>query len=67
MIQIELPPYRGPRSLLDLIIVDITFGRLFEAFRRISQATITGTSVDDDIQPRKKMHLPSLKKVLMPR
>jgi hypothetical protein len=28
----ELPPYRGPRSPLDLIAVEFVFGRLFEAF-----------------------------------
>jgi hypothetical protein len=29
---IELPPYRGPRSPLDIVIVEHLFGRLFEAF-----------------------------------
>jgi hypothetical protein len=55
MSQIELPPYRGPRSPLDLIAVEIIFRRLFETFRRISHAIGTGTLADDDIQPRKKM------------
>jgi hypothetical protein len=55
MIQIELPPYRGPHSPLDLVIVEIIFGHLFEAFRRVSQAAGTGTSAGDDIPPRKKM------------
>jgi hypothetical protein len=32
MSQIELPPYREPHSPLDLIVVEIIFGRLFEAF-----------------------------------
>jgi hypothetical protein len=32
MIQIELPPYRRPRSSLDLVDVEIIFGCLFEAF-----------------------------------
>jgi hypothetical protein len=32
MTQIELPPYREPRSLLDLVTIEIIFGRLFEAF-----------------------------------
>jgi hypothetical protein len=27
----ELPPYRGPRSPLDLVVVEHIFGRLFEA------------------------------------
>jgi hypothetical protein len=67
MIQIELPPYRGPRSPLDLVTIEIIFGRLFEAFRRISQATSTGILADDDIPPWKKMHQPPLKKILVPR
>jgi hypothetical protein len=32
MTQIELPPYCGPRSLLDLVVIEIIFGRPFEAF-----------------------------------
>jgi hypothetical protein len=67
MTQIELPPYRGPRSPLDLIVVKIIFGRLFEAFRCISQATSTGTLAGDDIQPWKKMCQPLPKKILVPR
>jgi hypothetical protein len=29
---IDLPPYHGPRSPLDIIAVEHLFGRLFEAF-----------------------------------
>jgi hypothetical protein len=32
MTQIELSPYRGPRSPLDLVTIEIIFERLFEAF-----------------------------------
>jgi hypothetical protein len=32
MTQIELPPYRGPQNPLDLVAMEIIFGRLFEAF-----------------------------------
>jgi hypothetical protein len=32
MTQIELPPYRRPRSSLDLVAVDIIFGCLFKGF-----------------------------------
>jgi hypothetical protein len=67
MTQIKLPPYHGPRSALDLITIEIIFGRLFEVVRRISQATGTGTSADDDIQPRKKMCQPLLKTIIVPR
>jgi hypothetical protein len=65
MTQIELPLYRGPHNSLDLIDVEIIFRRLFEAFRHISQATSTGTSACDEIQPQKKMRQPLLKKILM--
>jgi hypothetical protein len=37
MTQIELPSYREPLSHLNLIAVEITFERLFEAFRHASQ------------------------------
>jgi hypothetical protein len=36
--QIELPPYRGPRSPLDLTPLEIVFVRKFEAFRWVLQA-----------------------------
>jgi hypothetical protein len=29
---IEVPPYRGHRSPLDIVIIEHIFGRLFEAF-----------------------------------
>jgi hypothetical protein len=54
IIQIELPPYHVSRSPLDLIVVEIIFGRLFEAFRHVSQDASTGTSTDADI-PLQKM------------
>jgi hypothetical protein len=67
MTQIELPPYRGPHSPLDLVAIEIIFGRLFEVFQHTTQATGTATSAGDDIQPQKKMCPPSLKKILVPR
>jgi hypothetical protein len=51
---IELPPYHGPRSPLDLVAVDHIFGRVFEAFRHVSQAARTSTSAGDDAQPSKR-------------
>jgi hypothetical protein len=67
MTQIEVPPYHEPRSPLDLVVVEIIFGCLFEAFRHTSQATRTGTSAGDDTQPSKKARAPSLKKMLVPK
>jgi hypothetical protein len=51
---IELPPYHGPQSPLDLVALEHIFGCLFEAFRHVSQAARTGTSVGDDAQPSKR-------------
>jgi hypothetical protein len=69
MSQIELPPYRGPCSPLDLIIVETIFGHLFEALPRISQAAAAAAaaSIDDSTRSQKKTHPPSLRKVLLPR
>jgi hypothetical protein len=54
MNQIVLPPYREPRSPLDLVAIEIIFGHLFEAFQRTSQAAGTSSSVSGDTQPLKK-------------
>jgi hypothetical protein len=32
MTQIELPPYRGPRSPLNLVVVEIIFVHTFDVF-----------------------------------
>jgi hypothetical protein len=63
---IELPPYRGPQSPLDIVTVEHIFGRLFEAFRHISQAVRIDASAGDDAQPSKRAHAPSLKNCLCP-
>jgi hypothetical protein len=55
MTQVELLPYHGPHNPLDLVVVEIVFGRLFEAFQHISQATLAGASTDDSTRPQKKM------------
>jgi hypothetical protein len=67
MTQIELPPYRVPQSPLDLVAIEIIFGLLFEAFRRISQAVGTASLVSGDIQHPKKRHASMLKSILAPR
>jgi hypothetical protein len=56
MIQVELPPYSGPHSLLDLVASEIIFGHKSEAFRRVSQAKPAAAipvPVDDDKLCRK--------------
>jgi hypothetical protein len=67
MTQIELPPYHRPRSPLDLVAIEIIFGRLFEAFRCTSQAAGTGSSIGGDTQPLKKKRAPMLRSILVPR
>jgi hypothetical protein len=67
MTQIELPPYHGPWSPLDLVAIKIISGRLFEAFRRTSQAAGTRSSTGGDNQHLKKKHALMLKSILAPR
>jgi hypothetical protein len=47
-VTIELPPYHGPRSPMDIVVVKHLFGRLFEVFRHISQAVRTDAPTGDD-------------------
>jgi hypothetical protein len=59
MTHVELIPYHGPCSQLDLIANEIIFGRIFEAFQRISQP------VAADDKPSKRSHRPPLRQVLV--
>jgi hypothetical protein len=63
---IELPPYRGPQSSLDLVAIEHIFGCHFEAFRHVSQATKTSTLAADDAQPSKRARAPPLKRMIVP-
>jgi hypothetical protein len=67
MTQIEFSLYRGPRSPLDLVAVEIILGRLFEAFRHTSQAAGARTSTGGAGQCTKKTRGPPLKSILAPR
>jgi hypothetical protein len=67
MTHIELPPYCEPRSPLNLVAIEIIFGRLFEAFQHTSQAISTGTSTGVDTQLAKKMRALSIKNLPAPR
>jgi hypothetical protein len=64
---IELPPYRRPRSPLDLAAIEHIFGCLFEAFRLASQATKIGTSVGEDAHPSKRACVLPLKRMIVPK
>jgi hypothetical protein len=67
--QIKLPLYHKPRSPLGLVVVEIIFGRLFEAFRHASYGVGAGagTLVGGTAQPMKKTREVPLKSVLVPR
>jgi hypothetical protein len=67
MTHIELPPYHRPHSPLDLVVIKIIFGRIFEAFQHISQAATTSATADDNGRPPKKLCQPSVWRVLVPR
>jgi hypothetical protein len=57
MTQVELPPFRGPRSPLDLVAIEIIFGCIFEAFRQMSPAAAAGAKpADDDKSLLKRRH-----------
>jgi hypothetical protein len=65
MTQVELPPYGGTCSPLDLVAIEIIFGRIFEVFWQMSQAAAAGAAPTADDKPlQKKPHQISLKKVL---
>jgi hypothetical protein len=55
MTQAELPPYHGSRSPLDLVAIKNIFGRIFEAFRQISQASATGAAPTADNKPLNRL------------
>jgi hypothetical protein len=60
MTQVEHPPSHGPRSPLDLVAIEIIFGRIFEAFQQMSQAA---AAADDKPLQKRPRRIP-LKKVL---
>jgi hypothetical protein len=67
MTQVELPPYRGPRSPLDLVAIEVIYGRMFVVFRHISQAAVVSAAATEDDRSMKRSRQPSLRKVLVPR
>jgi hypothetical protein len=67
MTQVELPPYCGPRSPLDLIAIEFVFGCIFEPFQQISQAAAAGATPADDNKPLKRFCQPPLNKALVSR
>jgi hypothetical protein len=65
MIYVELPPYRRLCSPLELVAVEIVFGRMFEAFRQASQARHAGAvpAPTNDAKPlQNRQHQVSLGK-----
>jgi hypothetical protein len=69
MTQVEFPPYCGPHGPLDLVVVVIVFGHIFEAFHRMSHACTSGAVPIDDDKTLQKRHCqaPIAKRMLAPR
>jgi hypothetical protein len=63
----ELPSYHRSRNRLNLVAVNLAFGRLFEAFQHVSQAIKTDTMAGADTQPTKKPQAPSMRRILAPK
>jgi hypothetical protein len=63
----KLHSYHGSRNRLNLVSVNLAFGRLFEAFQHISQAIRTDATAGADTQPAKKTQVPSMRRILAPR
>jgi hypothetical protein len=63
----KLPFYHGSHNQLNLVSVNLAFGRLFEAFQHISQVIRTDATTGADTQPAKKTHAPSMRRILAPK
>jgi hypothetical protein len=63
----EPPSYHGSPNRLILVLVNLAFGRLFEAFQHISQVIRTDAMTGADTQPAKKTRAPSMRRILAPR
>jgi hypothetical protein len=63
----ELPSYHGSHNRLNLVTVNLAFGRLFEVFQHASQAIRTDTTAGADTQPAKKPRESSMKRILAPK
>jgi hypothetical protein len=63
----ELSSYHGSRNRLNLVLVNLTFGCLFEAFQHISQAIRTDATAGANTQPAKKTRAPSMRRILAPK
>jgi hypothetical protein len=63
----EPPSYHGSHNRLNLVLVNLAFERLFEAFQHVSQAIRTDATAGVDTQSAKKTRAPSMRKILAPR
>jgi hypothetical protein len=63
----EIPSYHGSRNQLNLVSVNLAFGRMFEAFQHISQAVRTDATAGADTQPAKKTRAPLMRRILVPK
>jgi hypothetical protein len=63
----ELPFYHGSCNQLNLVSVNLAFGRLFEAFQHISQVIRTDATAGADTQPAKTPRAQSMRRILAPK
>jgi hypothetical protein len=63
----ELHSYHWSRNRSNLVLVNLVFRRLFEAFQHISQAIGIDATAGADTQPAKKTRAPSMRRILTPR
>jgi hypothetical protein len=63
----EPSSYHGSPNRLNLVLVNLAFRRLFEAFQHISQAIRTDATAGADTQPAKKTRASSMRRILVPR
>jgi hypothetical protein len=63
----ELSSYHGSRNRLNLVAVNLAFGRMFEAFQHVSQAIRADTTAGADTQPAKKPRASSMRRILAPK
>jgi hypothetical protein len=63
----ELFPHLVPHCSPGSVAVKLIFGRLFEALQCLTQAVKIDTSTGADTQPTKRIRVPPMRKILVPR
>jgi hypothetical protein len=63
-VRIELFPHYAPRCSLGLVMVNLVFGRLFEALQCLTQAAKIDTSARANTQSAKRLWVPPIRRML---